>query len=661
VARLAVAIFLLAWTSYALAATAFMQLGGVQKILGSGDSIQIGFRRAWSFWPGHVHVQDFVIVAQDNNVQFSIEIPNVEVHMKLLELTKRTFHATSVRGSGLVFRFRHRINPESLASAPWVSAYPPIPGMADPPLREASAPTPPVDEAHYKLWTIHLENVDVDAREVWAQMARFQGQAHVHGQFQLKPALHLWVGPPAELTFASGNVSVGPYDVFRDWRGTITALVDPFNVNTLEGMQVFRQISARVTVSAELAGLDVGSLFAPDLELADGSGAFDLDLGLEHGVVAADSSMLLRSHHVAMRAGDKSFNVFGSIALAAGGAEAYRATDPKLNVPSDAGHIALELPVASVWIGGDRYPPLELRGAAALVATTSLDVTKSWDLAGALVRFDKAELDDLRWIRPKSRPDNALGIDGGRGHASGFLSLTREQGLFASLSAQVEEGRFSWKASTWQANASAEFTTEKHAARDDAEREGKRLLAEAAADVRGAIKLRDVRFASGDHKVESWWADIDVSRARLDPAHNFDASARVEAKLQNGLPVLYLLTSDDDIPHIVPALLPLDNVMLGVDVDHHCRFTDVRIVQATGGPLAAEGRLQLERGETRGAVLVHTAPTAILSMGLELREQSSHTAPMVGQGWLAERLAPLGEVAQEKRRSFCPPSPVANR
>jgi hypothetical protein len=240
------------------------------------------------------------------------------------------------------------------------------------------------------------------------------------------------------------------------------------------------------------------------------------------------------------------------------------------------------------------------------------------------------------------------------------VSVTREHGLDASLAADFENVHASWKATKWEANGSARFATEGRAA-GRAELDGKRLFGQTIAELNGGVQLRDVRFTSGDRNVEGWWADVRVAGARVDVAHHLDGGARVEAKLRDGLPVLYLLASEDDIPHIVPSLLPLENVEIGLDVDHRCRFTDVRIVRAKGGPLAAEGRLQLERGETRGAVLIHTAPTAILSLGIELRDDSSHMAPLAGGAWLAEKLAPLGPIADEKQRAYCPPSPVARR
>ncbi len=91
--RLGFAILLLVWATYLVAATAFLQLGGVQKLLGEGD-VRVGFRRAWSFWPGHVHAEDFRLVAQDSHVQFEIDIPRVDVQLVPFSLVRRRIDAT---------------------------------------------------------------------------------------------------------------------------------------------------------------------------------------------------------------------------------------------------------------------------------------------------------------------------------------------------------------------------------------------------------------------------------------------------------------------------------------------------------------------------------------------------------------------------------------
>jgi hypothetical protein len=42
--------------------------------------------------------------------------------------------------------------------------------MDDPPVFEARVPSPPIPDAKYDLWTVHIEDVDVQVRELWAQL-----------------------------------------------------------------------------------------------------------------------------------------------------------------------------------------------------------------------------------------------------------------------------------------------------------------------------------------------------------------------------------------------------------------------------------------------------------------------------------------------------------
>src|SRR5258705_2736439 len=146
---------------YRIAANLFLAFGGVQKVFDGAQSVRVDFRRAWSLWPGQVHVSNIRITVQDRNIQFALEIPTVDVTVSLADLLRRTFHATRVRGSGVVFHFRHRVSPDS-ADLPFVRELPSIPGFEDPPLFEEAQPPPPVDEAGYDLWTVHLEDVDVE-------------------------------------------------------------------------------------------------------------------------------------------------------------------------------------------------------------------------------------------------------------------------------------------------------------------------------------------------------------------------------------------------------------------------------------------------------------------------------------------------------------------
>src|SRR5262249_6058385 len=150
---------------YPIAATLFLSFGGVQKALAGTQAVKVDFRRAWSLWPGQVHVSDIRVTMQDRNVQFELLIPSADVTVRLRDLRHRTFHATRVRGSGVAFHFRHRVSPESVGE-PFVRELPSIPGFEDPPLYEAGrqAPSPPEPK---RYWTVHIEDVDVGVRDLW--------------------------------------------------------------------------------------------------------------------------------------------------------------------------------------------------------------------------------------------------------------------------------------------------------------------------------------------------------------------------------------------------------------------------------------------------------------------------------------------------------------
>jgi hypothetical protein len=177
------------------------------------------------------------------------------------------------------------------------------------------------------------------------------------------------------------------------------------------------------------------------------------------------------------------------------------------------------------------------------------------------------------------------------------------------------------------------------------------------ADVSGVVQLRDVALATKDHNVEGWWAKFDLNRAKLDVSRDFDLAGKIKAQFRDGLPALYVLASEDEIPNFVPKLMPLEGLTFDLGVERYCRWTDIQILDAHGGPLAAEGRVQIEPGETRGALLLRLAALKPISLGMNFVEDYSHSSPFVGSGWLEKHLVPLTSAATDKHDAKCVPEP----
>jgi hypothetical protein len=889
--------------AYPLLANAFLAFGGVQKAFEGTDQVAVHFRRAWTFWPGHVHVEGARITMQDRNVQFALVIESVDVELDLAAFARRTFHATRVRGSGVSYRFRHRIEHEALG-LPFVAALPPIPEFNDPPLREFGPPEAPLDEAHYNLWTVH---VDVTVNELWAQMMRFEGEAHVIGAFRLRPAKRLWVGP-AELEFRSGSLSTGPHDMLRGMEGKLTCKVDDFDVEPVHGMEPFRFISTRLQLAAEVPHLDAVNFLtepSPDFDLRDGSGLIDVDFAIDHGVVTPDTRLAYRTDHLGVRNPKLPFRLDGEMGLIVTG-------------PAKKPGVELHLAVsrATLAVEKSKHRPPELRGVDVELRTSNADVTQDFPLVHSEASVDRAILPELAWLHdlPNVLP-RGWTVKEGRGHAGGVVELQQPsqdidgsfsvglddaiiesdafkvrgtakiagtghvntQGIDGSFSvglddaiimsdafkvhgtadvsgtghvstqggvtvkgrartqkvelntdaasasllgpgtvdadlalapsgtivsevhteagewiadlgssrfsgsaisstahfeptsitvsanaeklrtsalgacpwaeaeratiaarfdtsdaamtrggivasmggASVRWGRFEARARQtslmgrvegatfdlrldasdldakneggaprgWEAKVTSVAATTSLAL-DDKEAHGParldirnatgqigktRVRGDVVAvlnlsspntlhrttDVSGTVDVRNVAMATKDHDIEGWWARFDLNGAKVDMSRDFDLAGKVKAQFRDGLPALYILVSEDQIPGFVPTLFPLEGLSFDLGVERYCRWMDVQILEAHGGPLSAEGRVQIQPGETRGALLLRLAALKPISVGLHFVEDYSQTSPFVGSGWLEKRLVGLTAAATDKHDQKCIPQPPA--
>jgi hypothetical protein len=853
-------------SAYPIAANLFLGLGGIRLMLASTDEVQVEFRKAWSFWPGVIHAEDIRIHFQDRNVQMLLVLSHADVNVRISELVHRRIHATRVRGSGVVLRFRHRIQPES-AGAPYVAAFPPVPPLEDPPLFEAGPPTPPLDEANYNLWTVQMEDVDVQVRELWAQMFRYQGEARVRGAFRLRPAKRVWVGP-AELDLLGGSLTTGPHDVLRAMEGTVTCQVDDFDVEPVHGMAPFHFISARVKMSAQVPGLTAANYLAGPsrpVRLEDGSGAVDVDAAIDHGVVTPDTRVVYRTNHVGMTTDVIALHVDGDVAVSAHGGTA-----------APHGHLVLEIPAALLQLRGTTHGPLQLKGIHASAAMTDVDVTADPSFAGGRLHFDRLGLADLGWLNDlpgahsrKWKVEKGRGWAGGtitlspggevqgsltagiqdaqgkvaalhlRGTAEaavtlesrarsegrirgriaagplkissddgvqsefvsaelvgaasyrakgattgqihvktdawfGRLSTTRISGSSLSIDLQLDAssirgglqardlrasavgtcpwaeigtlsldgevhapkagpvtgtagavldgtsmkwGQFSVAAGrttivgawdenslaarmeasslalknaggppkSWQADVGSTSIDAKFAmtggkmagpVRFEARalrgvvgktRIGGDIIAQLdvrsgddahrIADVAGVVQARAVALSNERFKVDDWWAQFNVDGMHVDTRRDFDFAGKVQARVRDALPVLNILASEDEIPKWVPSVLPLQGIALDLAVERYCRWTDLQIAGATGGPLSAQGRVQTEPGETRGAILLRLASFKPLSVGLDFVEDYSDSSVLAGSGWLEQHLSTLTSAATEKHDAQCEPQP----
>lgn len=266
---------------YLAAANLALSTGLVRRAISAyPDSMLLTHGRAYTVFPGRVHLSDLSMRVQDQNIQFLLTVGQVRVDIDLLALLRRRFQGDHVRCEGVSFRFVHKVQ-DARGIEGRLAAYPPIPGFARPALFQVPPPPPATQEEIDALWTVRLDDVQVALRELWFLEYRWEGNGRVTGGFELSPVRRLQVGP-AELTLDGGKLRAGSHVVSKDLRLRLGATVESSDVQSLDGSQVFRPVSATLNLEARDFSPGLLALYVPGLS-ARGSGTLDADLRLESG------------------------------------------------------------------------------------------------------------------------------------------------------------------------------------------------------------------------------------------------------------------------------------------------------------------------------------------------------------------------------------------
>lgn len=274
---------------YLVGANLFLNMGWLPHAFESTNDVKATISGGWSIVPGYAHVRNLRFIFHDHNVQFSLDMPRASLFVHLSELPRKVFHASHLRGEGVVYRMRHRVDPLKKHD-PDVGTYPPIPEYETPAVFEARVPERPLSDAEYNLWTVHIDDVDARVAEVWVQAFRYRGKGRVRGQFQLMPARNLWVGP-ALLELEPGLLTAGAYHVASGIHGRIECIVHPFDVRGPKGFEPLRFISAHVRLDSAEFDPRAFALFDREsvTRFSSASSSLHLDVQTRHGVITQES------------------------------------------------------------------------------------------------------------------------------------------------------------------------------------------------------------------------------------------------------------------------------------------------------------------------------------------------------------------------------------
>jgi hypothetical protein len=287
---------------YVIAGNLFLRFGLLPIINQHPDDLLMGYERAYTLWPGVARVEHFHLRNQSRSIQWRLELDQADVTIDLLDLFGKTFSATRVRATGVAFRLRRRLD-DAGAATPRAGALAPIEGFEDPPLKPIGPDEPPVSDADYDSWRIHLADVDAIAHEIWLEEHRLTGALRVRGGLYMIPDRLLHVGSTT-LDIDGGELRIGDHVAMTPIDATIESTLGAIDLRGSRERAI-REISGHVRLDARTPGLEFLRLYLDDpaaLRIEDGSGSLHIDGSLLNGQVMPETVVTTQCDHLVLGA-----------------------------------------------------------------------------------------------------------------------------------------------------------------------------------------------------------------------------------------------------------------------------------------------------------------------------------------------------------------------
>lgn len=586
---------------YLVVGNAIIRSDLIKAAVASAEGFHLDYGRAYTLWPGRVRIENFSLRAEDYNVQFELTFDDADVDIALGQLPFKKFRATRLDARGTRFRARHKLIVVG-DDAERVAAYPPIRGFADPPYYVGLRP-PPIPDEEYDLWEVRVDSVRADVKELWLLEQRFRGESEARGAFVIRPARWVQVDRAA-LRIESGSLTLGEHRVARQVRGRIRFDLPDMQVQSVEGREVFREISSSLELKLTGGELDFLRAYLARLGSTRYSGAadFEIDLNVQRGVVQPGSRIsalarpLVLRHDFAELAGDVMLSF---------GREAQQSPEQLL--------LAASAPRLTARRAGASAPPISLEGLRGSLHLNAIDLAGDLSLGAWQAALQRLHVPSLAWFRT-----SGLDLSGA---ATGELHVAQDDArrLSGRAALRVTDGVI------------------RHGALGAAgDLRGK--LAFSSAGAGAALRaselglwLDDATLRSGDERSEPFSVSVDGAGLWVKPGPPLEARGDVRAKVSSAEALLPLVVANP-WKGLGAAALGLDALQARASLELRGEDVDIERIDATSGNLRVRGYLRKRAAGQRGAFLLSSGP---IHVGLTLRAGTTEVTPFVSGDWLA--------------------------
>ncbi|HVY45831.1 MAG TPA: hypothetical protein VHB21_08130, partial [Minicystis sp.] len=450
------------------------------------------------------------------------------------------------------------------------------------------------------------------------QEVRFVGRARSHGGFSARMQHFVEVGP-AHLDVASGVVTMGAHRVAHGVEGRVAFRLDPVDPMATHGLEVFRSASTKLTLDAQVDGVDAAEIFAPRARLEDGSGELHVAASVEHGVVLDGSEASYATRHVAVSIGPIGVRAEGDLALdahvrAARGADGAARTE-----------ITAALPPSSIVRAGSRADAARIDAARFTAAFDDLELSGRGAFAGATVDVPRARVPDVALFAPEAGGPDVPVPERGAATARVHLEVDGELRGKGGVDVSVLGGAVRVKDVTVSGDSTASLDL------TDFDLRRKRARFAGEADLVDAVIAREGRAT------RPMWLRAKLREGVIAVERGAPVDLRGALEVSDASELFPVFGAHGPAAW-APHLLGVHASAADVDLTHEGHALTLRF-GARSGAVTAKGAVRFERGKRDGGVLVKDGP---LAAGLSIATNGVDVHPQADAAWLRSRLAAIG-------------------
>jgi hypothetical protein len=599
------------WPLYVAAGNVWLRQGGLERMLNRRpERLSIHWESAWTVWPGVVHVRGFELRSQTPTIQWWVAVDRGTVDVDLWNLQNRELLLGPVTGNGAAFRLCRRLDapPRSRPSQP--DFYPPIPGLANPPVAKPEKLYPPPPGVRRKPWHVRITGIDLDdVREVWIEEIRFAGKARIAGGFDVRARERVEV-MPGRVEIVEGGLALGggarSRPILTDVRGRVDGKIDPYAPQRFKGLQVFRFTSGRATLDGQvrsLAFLDVLFRETRWVDLRFGGGRASADFRLRRGEILPGSRLEARPEGIAVAFLDYKALGDGNVRWWVESKEGERKAE---------GRISLDLDHFRIQRQGFGKPHVRGRGLRIEAASERPRIGGLFLPRWVSIDMEQAEVPDLRFYNAYLPARSGLALTGGSGRMSAKFRAAAPAWIGSGalrLSARGVGARFQEKR--------LRGNLDLHTVLRRADLREKRFdISGSKIDLTNVVSLDAVPGEAP----QAWWARAHLDHAVLAPGAPVFLRAQVESTLSDTRPLFSLVAPAGGRGRMlrwVDNLLDIQGIGATADLTVGRNLFKVDDLAVAGGKAQVQGRFQVAEGRPRGILY---AAWGRLDVGVELAD-----------------------------------------